>query len=144
MTANEEGTKETWTCMGRRLRNGKVFYAWDDGQGGDTRYFQKLKGQPGRRYTVTVYERDDEGALSVSQSNAYVDSLDVDDPKRIEWEAIERSDMTQGAIDSIEKRDKGVSALAELCAPLHDLYRKQVGPSRRAAFLAVVTEMVTR
>lgn len=143
MTADEEGTKETWTCMGRRLRNGKVFYAWDDGQGGDTRYFQKLKGQPGRRYTVTVYDRTDDG-LSVSQANTYVGSLDADDSKRIEWEALERSDMAQKEVESIEKRDKDHSALADLCAPLHDLYRKQVGPSRRAAFLAVVTEMVTR
>ena len=134
---------EEWLCMGRRAVTGnKLRYAWLDPTGRELLY-AKVKGIVGRRYSVEV-DRSDPETMTVYGGATYVDSLAIDDPRRVEWEAIERSDMAEIERDRIEAKDAKESALADLCAPLHELYRKQVGPHRRAAFLAVVTEMITR
>lgn len=143
MSADDHVT-ETWTCAGRRGMAGstKVFYAWRDADGKE-REFDKLKGQAGRRYEVDVaYKPEDR--CSVMLNVRYVDALPLDDPDRIAWEARERADLARIERDRLEAKDAEESALTDLVAPLREQYRRQFGPARKAAFLAVVIEMVTR
>lgn len=138
----EQAKTETWECMGKRLmRSGKVSTAWLDASGEEV-YFRKVTGSPGRTYQLDVAR--DEDQIVIFGPVQWVGTFDADDPRRLEWEAKERADMAQLERDRMVAKDKTESAIADLVAPLREIYKRQVGPQRRAAFLMVVTEMVTR
>jgi hypothetical protein len=131
--------EETWTCMGRRLDvKGKLFYKWLNAAGEEAHY-DKLKGQPGRRYGV---QRKVDGTSVLIQPrwlNERADEADV-----AKWEAQDRADAAELERNRLEAKDAKDSELHNLVFPLRELYKRQVGPGRRAAFLAIVIEMMTR
>ena len=141
MTDTERIT-ERWTCMGRRLMRGdKVYYAWLE-PGGETYHYAKVRGRPGRTYDASVARTDEN--VTVYGEPQYVETLPADDPRLVAWEAEERTALTRLERIRIQRNDEREHRLDELAAPLRELYRKQVGPDRRAAFLAALTELVTR
>lgn len=141
---------EEWICTGRRLNtSGKIVYGWVNPAGRHMN-FGKVKGQPARRYTIDAEYVDapdaspDEQEVIVYGEPVWVGPLPVDDDRRLEWEAADRVTMARHEVLRMAAADAKDSAVSALVAPLRDQYRKQVGPARRAAFLALVIEMVTR
>ena len=143
---NTERTTERWVCAGRRMSTkGAVLHAWyqlDDVEREHLLAYAKVKGVAGGIYDVEVARDGD--ACVVYGDPSYVESLDHDNPERIEWEARERVDLTLIEQRRMEKNARSDSSLAELVAPLREQYAKQVGYARKAAVLAVVTELITR
>lgn len=138
-------TDETWVCAGRRTGKGnKILYLWfsEDVEPDVELYYGKVKGHVGGRYTISVDRTAD--SRIVYGTPRYLGALSIDDPKRISWEVDERVEMSLIEADRMETRNAKDSALKDACEPLRVLYRKQIGGHRRAAFIAMVIEMVTR
>jgi hypothetical protein len=152
-TEVEATETDRWLCLGRRLGSkGKLVTAWTPWRGSldatatdthddEVMFFAKFDGQPGRLYDVQIGERDEDG-LVVKGRPSYVETLDADD--RLEFELADRTAGISLEVNRQEARDKKDSALTDMVAPLREAYRKKITPSQRAAFLALVQEMITR
>jgi len=139
-TTEVEAVTETWLSLGRRLdRDGKLFGLWRDADGDELGY-DKLIGQPGRRYTIDV-KRTTERTTVVLTSLAWLDALPIDDPERIAAEALDREAARDRERSLLAASDKRQSAIVELAMPIRVAMARTKGVARAALVAAVIDEM---
>lgn len=155
-TLPEGFERQVWVYVGRRLNSARklvpVFLTTDidpaDPDDVGRRFFDKAdiptSQRPGARYEVvtrdhgaTMYTRGALGPRFIELPN--------DDDRATGWAIEERLAKIGAETARAETRaTKTEDPFVALCAPLKAALRKQVGYSRRAAFIAAVIEELTR
>lgn len=135
-----EPTTERWLCIGKRLMaNDKLATGFLDAAG-ERLFYVKCRGVAGSYYDVSVTRAD--GKCTMHGAPQYVEQHE-DAAYRAQLRAEERVDELIAERDRAEARAKRTTELRALCEPLRELYRKQVGWPRKAAFLSLVQLMIS-
>lgn len=121
-----------------------LVHAWlpeDQLDEGKLKLFTKAKGSViGGVYRIDV---DSDGTTYVPGSVTYLAER-VDRDIVIELEARSRADGVQHARRLMERNDARSSEIRELCEPLRDVVKRQVGWANRSAMIAFITAEITR
>lgn len=141
---SEELPERRFIYAGKRLTTkGALVHTWlPDGarpEDDAVRIFPKAKGMViGGIYTL---QADD--THYVASSPSYTGDR-VDDDAIALLESRHRAESTRHAQAALEKNHARQSELSELCQPLRELVRKQIGWNNRAALIAAITAEVSR
>jgi len=147
--SDDKFTEETWVYAGQReaVRRGKLNHAWvPDMEHPDTlAHFVKVKGRVvGGIYTVKAERGDDGSPATVYGTPVYTGERIEDVSQLLEWQAQQAAAST--SVESWRRQDVDAKndEFKDLCAPLRDLVRKQIGTARRAGLIAAIIAEVTR
>ena len=140
---DEAGSRveEVWTYAGRRILDGKRYYAWQDGTGRERYYAKSPANVIGGRYTATV-RRDGDGVSLYAEPRYTGQYLDAH--TRREMEALDIAAMATLAAKARERHDARRKALDDALQPLVDLAAKVSFGHERDALLAYVIRRLTR
>jgi hypothetical protein len=133
--------EEVWTYAGRRVLDGKRYYAWQDGTGRERYYAKSSASVIGGRYTVSVGCEGDRVCM-YGEPRYTGDYLDAQ--TRREMEVLDIAAMAVLAAQARERRDARQKALDDALQPLVDLAAKVSFGHERDALLAYVIRRLTR
>jgi hypothetical protein len=136
----------TTVYIGKRLTvHGKLLPAFEDQDVHVSVLDVKVYGGIGSTYRI-VHEIAGSRAYTTGQYGPrWIAGPEQGDPRLAEWALRARLDALQLEHTRAEKRSASDGdAFRGACAPLRALYQKHVGYGRRAAFLSLVMEEVTR
>lgn len=144
MSEEETITERRFVYAGRRrTTTNKLVHSWlPEGasvEADDVRLFAKAKGTViGGIYTIEA------GDTTYSPGSVRFTGERADRDTTLAFEALDRVAGTAHSQEALERNAARNSEIKELCAPLRELVRKQVGWQNRAALLAYITSEIGR
>lgn len=139
----EELPEHRFIYAGKRVTTkGALVHAWLPEEASpdndEVRIFTKAKGTVvGGIYTI----RSDDSHYMAGSVSYTGDRADEDTVRLLE--SRHRAESTRHAQAALEKNHARQSEISELCKPLRELVRKQIGWSNRAALIASITAEIS-
>ncbi len=138
--ADRNRVEEVWTYAGRRMLDGKRYYAWQDGTGRERNFANSSATVIGGRYAVTVSH---DAKNTWMHGEPRYTGEQVDERTRREMEALDIAAMAALAAKTRERNDSRQKALDAALQPLVDLAAKVSFGHERDALLAYVIRRIT-